>query len=774
VTGLIARLFVALNPRELIKYVLLFIFLWIVLTGVNQETAGADFDLLMSSVLLGLAAGWLISRIPLPAYAAGFASAALAVESALALVGRLDLTLGDILNSSFSILGGVVADQPPRVDSLVMLFDALERLIQTPAGESIRLHTWLVYVTNGISAFDPVASALVWSLIFHLCAVFAGWVVGARRQVLPAVLPGLACLSTVVVYSRGEWGYVLGALAVLLVLIIYMEFDRCEESWIRRRLPYAVDLRMDLMFASVLLIPGLLTAAALIPAVNLGEVTQWVRDQFSRASEGAMAGPESLGVAPGAYPGGSNIPAGMPSSHLLRGGFELTNQVMLVVVTGEAPTFLSGSSLPVPIRHYWRGESFDVYTGRGWTSSPVTEEQHAAGDRLTDVPEQGRVLHQEITLSREESGTLFLAGDLLTMNQPFQILLRSERDVFGGMTSARKYEVDSVIPDATERQLREAGSVYPDWIRRRYLQLPAALPDRVSTLAINLTASAVTPFDQALAIQEYLRRQYTYSLDITAAPPGRDVVDYFLFDSRTGYCDYYASAMVVLARAAGIPARLASGYGPGSFNLDQLQFVVVEADAHSWPEVYFPDIGWVEFEPTSSMQTIRRPESETAAPIADFFPGDSSEGEASRAVLGSAVRLLMLVPVAVLAGILGWLLWILFSPVLVFLQPAPAALRLQYRALAAHARRLQLSISASTTPRECAFLLAEYSGPAISASESELIARVAEEYAQMQYGDHPPAAGERAGSRGGWWKLELALRRLWLGRILGLKIHPRQ
>jgi transglutaminase-like putative cysteine protease len=759
----VGRVFQALNPRELLKYAFLFLFFWIVLSGVARESSRIDPGLLMNSVLLGLFFGWLISRIPLPPWAAGLACGALAVESALAMVGRLDLPFMDVLASLAGLLRNTLVQQPAEANRMAALLDAAGRLLQTPAGESIRLNTWLVYVVNGVAAFDPVASALVWSLVFHLIAVFAGWVVGARRQALPAVLPGLACLSVVVVYSRGEWAYVLAALALILVLAVYMEFDRREEDWIRRRLPYAADLRMDLLFASVVLLPGLLAAAAVIPAVNLGEMTRWVREQL-RTQGGSTAGPDSLGIAPGAPLGRSNIAAGMPAEHLLHGGVELTNQVMLVVVTGESPIFLPGSSLPAPIRHYWRGESYDIYTGRGWASSPATQEDHAAGERMTGLPDRGHILHQEVSINREEAGALYLAGDLLTVDRPFEVLLRSAGDIFSVRTPANAYAADAVIPDATEARLRAAGTVYPDWIRKRYLKLPAALPDRVPSLAVSLTASAVTPYDQALAIQNYLRRQYTYSLDITAAPPGRDVVDYFLFDSRTGYCDYYASAMVVLARAAGIPARLATGFGPGSFNLDQMQFIVIEADAHSWPELYFPDIGWVEFEPTSSMAVIRRPDAEPSALPAGLRPGDSSEGESWAAFLAPVLPIALLLPLLLLAVLAGWLLWIVGAPLRVIGLPAPAALRMQYRSLLGHARRLNLPVTDSTTPLECADRLADADRQRLTAGRIALLRRVAEQYGRMTYGGWQPVHGEGRIPHREWLQLDWGLWGLWFSR----------
>jgi transglutaminase-like putative cysteine protease len=762
--SLIARLLRFLNPRELLKYVLLYIFLWIVVSGIVPQASDADPNLLLTWSFLGLAIGWLVSRIPLPAWAAGFATGALAVEVALGFIGRMDLPLGDALRNAANLLAAALRNAPLPADAVSALAEAAGRLLRTPVSESIRLQTWLTYVVNGVTAYDPVASALVWSLLFLLIAAAAAWMIGARRQALPAVLPGLACLCAVLVYSRGEWYYALAALALILVLIVYMEFDRKEDGWIRRRLPYASDLRMDLVFASVVLIPGLLLAAAFIPAVNLGEVTRWVREQLTTPSEGAAAGPESLGILPGGGYGESNIQGGMPAEKLLHGGQKLTNQVMLIVVTGETPVFLPGSSLPAPVRHYWRGATYDSYTGRGWQSSPAEEESHAAGDILPGLPEHGRVLHQEVTANRRENGTLYNAGELATVDQPFQIRLRSERDLFTATVQASAYRADSVIPDATEEQLRAAGTVYPDWILRRYLQLPAGLPPRINALALSLAASAVTPYDQANVIQDYLRSRYDYSLEITAPPPSRDVVDYFLFDSRTGYCDYYASAMVVLARAAGISARLATGFGPGSFKLDTLQFIVLEADAHSWPELYFPGIGWVEFEPTSSRNPIQRPASAPPPVTPNLIPGGGSVIAALPAAVGAAFRVVLWVPVAVLALAFLWLAWIVLAPARIFWLPAPATLRLQYRALHAHALRLGVPVTAATTPRECARLLAARCQTKLTAAQLGLLQTIAEEYGRMVYGERPPDAGEGEFHKSDWIRLDWSLWRLRLRR----------
>ena len=125
------------------------------------------------------------------------------------------------------------------------------------------------------------------------------------------------------------------------------------------------------------------------------------------------------------------------------------------------------------------------------------------------------------------------------------------------------YRMTSYVSVATNEELREAPTDYGSFITDHYLQLPASLPDRIGYLADRLTAASATPLDKALAIQNYLRGpDFTYAQDIDAPPPNQDGVDWFLFETKTGYSDYFGSAMTVLLRSGGVPARLAAGYAP--------------------------------------------------------------------------------------------------------------------------------------------------------------------------------------------------------------------
>jgi transglutaminase-like putative cysteine protease len=170
------------------------------------------------------------------------------------------------------------------------------------------------------------------------------------------------------------------------------------------------------------------------------------------------------------------------------------------------------------------------------------------------------------------------------------------------------YTVMGSVADVSADDLRAVWNVYPGWPGKRYFQLPEELPQRVRELANELTAGSDNPYDKAKAIEAYLRL-IPVDYQMRDIPPARDAVDYFLFEAQEGYFDYHASAMVVLLRAAGVPARLAVGYllDPSAFDSRAQQYNIREAHAYAWPEVYFSRIGWVPFNPSPDRPAIVRP-----------------------------------------------------------------------------------------------------------------------------------------------------------------------
>lgn len=171
------------------------------------------------------------------------------------------------------------------------------------------------------------------------------------------------------------------------------------------------------------------------------------------------------------------------------------------------------------------------------------------------------------------------------------------------------YTLYSFVSEATNNELQVAGNDYPAFITDHYLQLPSTLPDRVRDLAERITAEADTPLNKAMAIEHYLRNEggFEYSQDIESPPPNSDGVDWFLFETKTGYSDYFGSSMTVMLRSVGVPARMAAGYAPGTIDAAG-RWTILDKDSHGWTQVYFPGHGWIDFEPTTAWPAVDRGE----------------------------------------------------------------------------------------------------------------------------------------------------------------------
>jgi protein-glutamine gamma-glutamyltransferase len=163
-----------------------------------------------------------------------------------------------------------------------------------------------------------------------------------------------------------------------------------------------------------------------------------------------------------------------------------------------------------------------------------------------------------------------------------------------------RYEAVSMLPVVTARELRGAVPViYPQQFRDVYLQLPSKLDPRIHKLASDVTSHAQNEYDRVSAVSAYLSSHYRYTLDLQGPAPA-DPLANFLFVRRAGHCEYFATAMTIMLRTLGIPARYATGFAPGEYNPIAGDYIVRGSDAHAWVEVYFPGYGWLTFDPTPS------------------------------------------------------------------------------------------------------------------------------------------------------------------------------
>ena len=215
------------------------------------------------------------------------------------------------------------------------------------------------------------------------------------------------------------------------------------------------------------------------------------------------------------------------------------------------------------------------------------------------------------------SGTLYSAPQMVSSDKQMFVDRRLTDQGREDVTSIKSrfqlqlgetYEVLSMMSFADAQSLRNASTNYPAWITENYLQLPDTISPETLELAAELNEMADNPFDLSILIRDFLRNEISYNDQIQAPPDGIDPVHYVLFDLKEGYCNYYASAMVVLLRQNGVPARLVAGYAQGEYLEDDGFYRVRASNAHTWVETYFPGYGWIQFEPTASIPIVERPE----------------------------------------------------------------------------------------------------------------------------------------------------------------------
>jgi transglutaminase-like putative cysteine protease len=253
----------------------------------------------------------------------------------------------------------------------------------------------------------------------------------------------------------------------------------------------------------------------------------------------------------------------------------------------------------------WRGVAFDRFDGRRWSLTEAARAQvrRARDDSYLVSPHTigAPFLNYEVFLEPIGTEVLFGVPRITTLQGR---LPGVAVDAGEGLalptppTTRIRYTATSQPERARGASLRRPvrAAEYPQRIREAYLQLPVLSP-RVRALAEELAAGATAPLEIALRIEAHLIRNLRYSLDL-GEETDRDPLDVFLFERKAGNCEYFAAAMAVLLRAAGVPARVVNGFQRGEWNDVGRYFAVRQRDAHSWVEVFFPGEGWVTFDPS--------------------------------------------------------------------------------------------------------------------------------------------------------------------------------
>ncbi len=311
------------------------------------------------------------------------------------------------------------------------------------------------------------------------------------------------------------------------------------------------------------------------------------------------------------------------ASLTLGGGPQLNNTIVFLVKSSEGGQYLAAIS-------------YETYGGRAWSTSAVSSSPLPANKRLSSEGSPVHMVTQQITLvnpAGEQQPYIFGAGQIASVDQPTTVLIDKTTgspiavllDNGQSLAAGERYTVQSYVSAADIAELRsiplpaDAPRLPPDYhgplpptyynpaILRAYLQLPPHLDPRILAKAQQVTAGAKNMYEMAEDLQGYLRSNYSYNTNIIL-PPGQEGVSWFLFHSgKQGFCNYFATAMAVMARELGMPARVVIGYTAGTYNAKAHDWVVHGTDAHAWTQIYFAGYGWINFEPSPSFPQFPRP-----------------------------------------------------------------------------------------------------------------------------------------------------------------------
>lgn len=494
----------------------------------------------------------------------------------------------------------IVFDQMPDKIYGWTWLDTL-RLMLIRLGEHIWL--WLNAITSGGVGKDNTLFLMFLSIIYWLIGFSAAWNTFRQPHMWRALAPAGLILLVNTYYYGGHSPLtnllVVYIFAVLLYIARMFTLSQ-QQHWTASRVGHSSEIQRDFLRIGSGIALAAVVFGAVAPTVlgapqisdlwhELSRPLRSIEDSFSRL----FSGLEPHGL-PYANPFGRTL--------ALVGARSLGNESVIEVQADQG--------------RYWQAVVYDAYTSNGWQSSESERViLNPADPPLTSNYLQRTIVTQTFTLHFPNNSLIFAAPDPIAVNRPawvetFPGNVNTEATMWTSiqpLNDGDSYRVMSSLSVATIQQLQAAGTDHPRPIADRFLQLPNSLPGRVRDLARQIVtqANATNQFDQAVALEAWLRK-LPYNDAIAGPQAGQDAVDYFLFESKQGYCDYYASSLAVMARSLGIPARVATGYSSGEYDPRRNQYLVRQFDAHTWVEIYFPQYGWIEFEPTASQPGIVR------------------------------------------------------------------------------------------------------------------------------------------------------------------------
>ena len=479
-----------------------------------------------------------------------------------------------------------------------------------------RLKDWGAALIFGGVSSDPLPFVVLMVFVTWIVPYLSGWAVFRWRNPWLALVPAGVGILTNISYLPGQpsIAFILFLFAAIL-LFTRLQLLRTVSRWEGQRAALPQLLSLEVLHAGAWVAVLLILTSWLVPTggeldrVSAGweRLTQPVTDRADRFGQVFLGIDSKRG----------NLIHHFDSALPLQGRIKLEDEPMYVV------SLPSNDSLRDDEFLHLRATAFDEYTRAGWQLSEAERDAlpgttiEAASFGTPDTRTQLRrpVVTQIEVIQPLSDRRLLTAGDPLATDIEAEAVTGPAAVDLAALQPAERvragdsYVTVGTVSAADPEILLEAGTDYPAWVTERYLQLPDSLPDRVRELAVEIVGDTELAYVAALRIERYLRTNYEFNLKVDDQPPRRDPVDYFLFESGEGYFDHHASAMAVMMRALGYPARVAVGFFVGEHIYDDETetYTLTEEDSWTWPEVYFPGLGWVEFNPTPFRATVSRP-----------------------------------------------------------------------------------------------------------------------------------------------------------------------
>lgn len=480
--------------------------------------------------------------------------------------------------------------------------------------------------------FEMCAGVLV---VVHVLS----WIGTKRAGAIAVVVLSIVVMAAVDSFFPLELWHniawiVTAGLAWMVILHLRQLQVRHPDSW-----EALAERPLDIAFPAVVIISVVLLAGIFMPRAPVileDPYTIWTEAQGREVP--VFAGEGGVQKA-SASSKGSSLSGYGRDDRTIGGGFKFDYSPVMTITTSQ--------------RSYWRGETKAVYTGKGWSDlkdlnlMPVEgyEEKYPLNPPRAEGVKTLEVVQTVSVLRKDKMPVLFAAGPASSVSE-----LKSDNNKglswnpeewelrWNKSAKVESYSVVSEVTVLDEEALRKVGAPSNENIDLdTFLQLPENLPERVRDLAEEQTSGLTNDYDRARKLEQYLKETYPYTNtpDLTRRTNRNgDFVDAFLFEIQEGYCDYFSTSFVVMARSLGLPTRWVKGYSTGfdPAALERARFggfqdipdpqgagtyTVRNADAHSWAEVYFEGYGWIPFEPTSGF-TIPQPLPEGEVLQTDF------------------------------------------------------------------------------------------------------------------------------------------------------------